>query len=185
MAETNGEDMKLRNGWLAAPAVVVAVVGLVGTGIGALLQGYWNAQLERTKFEAALIQKALSTSSKKEAAQSLQFLVTSGLLKGLNEGNIARVAKQGDGGELPIFLGAAIRDRMITIQSAKGALTELKYLDGPITDEADIKFRIALMMFQRDKKLDIDGLIGPKTVLALWESCQCPGLLQISSQMAQ
>jgi hypothetical protein len=34
------------------------------------------------------------------------------------------------------------------------------------------------MKFQKEMKLDIDGLLGPKTVFAMWDSCpKCPGIL--------
>ncbi len=80
---------------------------------------------------------------------------------------------------------------MISVRQAK---TVLKYLtaqnnlkdpkapnfyDGPVDDKFDLNFQIAIMRFQKDMKLDIDGLIGAKTVLSLWEACPaCPDLLQ-------
>src|ERR1700716_510438 len=35
--------------------ITLALVGLLGTGIGAALQGYWNLRLEQQKFESEMI----------------------------------------------------------------------------------------------------------------------------------
>ena len=51
---------------------LLALVGLVGTGVGAVLQGFWNTRLEREKFEFSLIQKALDTADKNEAGRNLK-----------------------------------------------------------------------------------------------------------------
>jgi hypothetical protein len=162
--------------WLTGP-VIIAVVGLIGTGVGATLQGYSNYVLERHKFEYSLIQKALSAPNQTEAAASLRFLVRAGLLEGLNETNISKAAD--DKKTLPIYLGSAIRDHYLTIQQAKNALSHLKYYDGKVDEVANLKFRIAVMKFQQAQNLEADGFIGPQTVLKLWEACvDCPGLLQ-------
>lgn len=85
-------EAKRRRIWLTSP-LALAVVGLLGTGIGASLQGYWNTQLERQKFESTLIQKALETSKKEEAANNLKFLVDAGLIQSLDKSKIAQLAK--------------------------------------------------------------------------------------------
>src|SRR5215469_16530067 len=74
--------------WFASP-LLLAIVGLVGTGVGAVLQGFWNTKLEREKFEFSLIEKALATADKNEAAQNLKFLVDAGLINEFNSGKIA------------------------------------------------------------------------------------------------
>lgn len=112
------------------------------------------------------------------------------MLSGLREDNVAK-ASQGNGEQLPIFLGAAIRDRLITIAQAKEVLgrlksqqTQLPFYTGPVNNDADLPFRIAVMKFQKEKQLEIDGYIGPKTVLSLWEACpECPGLLKGLTQL--
>src|SRR5262245_39636647 len=64
----------------SATPLLLAFVGLLGTGVGAVLQGYWNTKLEREKFEFTLIQKALENADKTEAGRNLMFLVQAGLL---------------------------------------------------------------------------------------------------------
>jgi putative peptidoglycan binding protein len=175
--------------WITAP-LLIAFLGLLGTGLGALIQQYSNTLLERNKFEYTLIQKALDVPNRQDAAKALLFYQKIGLLRGLTEGKIDE-ASTGEAKDLPVFHGAALRDKVISVWQAK---TVLKYLtaqnnlkdgknpnfyDGPIDDRFDLNFNIAIMKFQKEMKLDIDGLIGPKTVLALWEACPaCPNLLQ-------
>jgi hypothetical protein len=140
---------------------------------------YSNVLLERHKFEYALVQKALSSADQKEDARNLKFMNDIGLLSGLNQEGIKTHLKPDEQQQLPIFLGAAIRDHMITVPQAKGALKFLTYYDGPVNADPELAFRIAVMKFQRAKNLEIDGYLGPKTTLALWEACpECPGLLQ-------
>jgi WD40 repeat protein len=70
-----------------------AIFGLLGTGIGAALQGRSALQLERQKFEFSLIQKALNTEDKNEAAKWLQFYVASGIIQTLDAGRIRKIAE--------------------------------------------------------------------------------------------
>jgi hypothetical protein len=76
---------------LSSP-LLLAIVGLIGTGIGAGLQGFWNARLEKQKFESSLVEKALSAANRDKAAKSLKFLVDAGLVNGLNTDNITKLA---------------------------------------------------------------------------------------------
>jgi hypothetical protein len=181
-------EIDQRHVWITAP-LMIAFLGLLGTGIGALTQQYSNTLLERNKFEYTLIQKALAA-PRPEALKELIFFSKIGLLSGLAEGKIAD-ASGDDGKELPIFHGAALRDNIISVQQAKSVLKYLTvqqnlkdpknpgFYDGPIDDKFDLNFQIAIMRFQREANLQIDGLIGPKTVLSLWEACPvCPDLLQ-------
>jgi hypothetical protein len=154
-----------RHIWFTTP-LLIALAVLVGTFSGAAIQGYSNNLLERHKFEYVLIQQALSTPSRKDSAQNLNFLHEVGLLSGLNSSGIASVSKD-DGEHLPVFLGAAIRDQVISVRQAKGVLKHLAFYSGDVDDRADLAYRIAVMRFQREKKLEIDGLIGPQTVLLL------------------
>jgi hypothetical protein len=166
-----GKERNRPSFWLTSP-LLLAVLGLIGTAIGWLVQGYFNAKLEREKFQSALIQNALASANQEEAASKLKFLIKIRLID-LNEKDIQPA-------ELPVFRGSALRDRQITIPQAKGVLTRLGLYKDPIDDQADLRFVIALMRFQEEKKLKIDGLIGPETVLALWKACdECPGLLQM------
>jgi hypothetical protein len=178
-----------RHVWITAP-LVIAFLGLLGTGLAALIQQYSITLLERNKFEYTLIQKALAAPNRHDAAKELTFYYKIGLLRGLTEGKIA-AASTGDAQELPIFHGAALRDKMISIRQAKTVLKFLTennnlkdpkgptFYDGPVNDKFDLNFQIAIMRFQKEMKLDIDGLIGAKTVLSMWDSCpECPNLLQ-------
>jgi hypothetical protein len=89
--------------WLSS-SLLVAISGLLGTGLGAALQGYSNIhlerqkfdanfQLERQKFEFALIQKALETTDTEEAVRRLEFMVDSGVLQSLDSSKIKSIAK--------------------------------------------------------------------------------------------
>ncbi|NJR62761.1 MAG: hypothetical protein HC769_30610 [Cyanobacteria bacterium CRU_2_1] len=85
-----------RNLWLSSPlliGIVSTVFGVLGTAIGATLQGHANIQLERQKFEFVLIQKALENENKEEAAKELLFLVDSGVIRSLDGAKIRKLAQ--------------------------------------------------------------------------------------------
>jgi hypothetical protein len=105
-------EIQRRNVWFSSPlliGVVSTVFGLIGTAFGAAFQGYLNFQLERQKFEFALIQKSLENENKlianktdrKEAARRLLFLANSGVLKSLDSNSIKRSASEPE--DLPTF----------------------------------------------------------------------------------
>ena len=86
-----------------ATTVLAGVVGLIGTGVGALAQGWFNRQLERDKFEfnkqierqkneANLVLKVVETGNLEEAQRNLLFLVKAGFIEDPN-GRIAALAK--------------------------------------------------------------------------------------------
>ncbi|MFN6569242.1 M15 family metallopeptidase [Dendronalium sp. ChiSLP03b] len=82
--------------WFTSPillGVITAISGLIGTGIGAVLQGNSNLNLERKKFEFTQIQKALETTDTKEAAKRLVFLVDIGVIQSLDGQRIREIAK--------------------------------------------------------------------------------------------
>ena len=81
-------------------AIASAIFGLLGTGIGALMQGYSSSQLERQKFEFLLIQTALEApeneevkEDRTEAAMQLLFLVDSGIIRSLDSDKIRQIAQ--------------------------------------------------------------------------------------------
>ncbi|MDJ0660325.1 MAG: M15 family metallopeptidase [Crocosphaera sp.] len=83
--------------WFTSPillGVITAISGLIGTGIGVILQGYSNLNLERKKFEFSQIQKALETTDTKEAAKRLLFLVDIGVIQSLDSQRIREIAKK-------------------------------------------------------------------------------------------
>jgi hypothetical protein len=132
--------------------LLLALVAAFGTILGAIWQGVLNTKLEQQKFEYKLIETALGTPSQDQGARTLRFLSRAGLI-GLDEADI-------DAEDLPTFLGAAIRDQVIRVHQAKEVLKHLKFYAGPVDDEFDLPFRVAVMQFQREKKIAVDGLIG-------------------------
>ena len=89
-------ELDKRNLWFSSPLLIgalSAIFGLIGTGIGASLQGYSNFQLERQKFESSLIQKSLEIKDRNEAAKSLLFLVDSGIIQSLDNAKIRKIAE--------------------------------------------------------------------------------------------
>jgi hypothetical protein len=89
-----------RNIWLASPLLigcVSAVAGLIGTVIGAILQGNATYNLERQKFEYSLIQNALKAPNQEDAAKQLVFLVDTGVIKSLDGNRLRNIAKTNPG----------------------------------------------------------------------------------------
>ena len=81
--------------WFTSPillGVITAVSGLIGTGIGAILQGSSNLNLERKKFEFTQIQKALETADITEKVKQLVFLVDIGVIQSLDGQRIREIA---------------------------------------------------------------------------------------------
>ncbi|MFG6107179.1 hypothetical protein U2F10_33395 [Leptothoe sp. EHU-05/26/07-4] len=104
-------NQKSRDLWFTSPVllgIASAVFGLLGTGIGAALQGHASLRLERQKFEFLLIQKSLepsgeesSSDDRKEAAKQLVFLVDSGIIQSLDAEKIKQLAEEPE--NLPTF----------------------------------------------------------------------------------
>jgi hypothetical protein len=157
-----------RNILFSSPLIIgalSAVFGLLGTGVGASLQGYWNTTLERQKFESALIQKALDTTDKDTAKKSLLFLVKSGLIQNLNQAKIEQIPAE----DLPIrAYHQAVDEGEITISEAKTILKNNGYYNGEINETNDQLFIDSIQKFQRDKKIQYpDGRLGLATNLEL------------------
>ncbi|MDJ0580967.1 hypothetical protein [Crocosphaera sp.] len=92
--------------WLTSPLLIgsiTAISGLIGTGIGAVLQGNANFKLERQKFEFNLIQDALEASNQKEAAKQLLFLVNSGVIISLDSQKLRSIAENNPS-EIPVLV---------------------------------------------------------------------------------
>jgi hypothetical protein len=124
-------EISHRNVWFTSPLLIgifSALFGLIGTAVGAALQGYsnfqlekqkfeTNFQLERQKFEFSLIQKALENENKliltgsdgQEAAKRLLFLVKSGVIKTLDADAIGKLANSPN--DLPTFITEPTRAR--------------------------------------------------------------------------
>lgn len=63
--------------------VLVALIGLFGTGIGASIGGYYNIKLEKEKLRSSLILKAVETTDPTSALNYLKLLKNTGLVKDL------------------------------------------------------------------------------------------------------
>lgn len=164
--------LEKRGIWFSSPLIVgvfSAVFGLLGTGVGAALQGYWNTQLERQKFESALIQRALEEPDRSEAAKRLLFLVNAGIIQGLDGSRIARLAS--DPQQLPTSSHQAVREGILTIREAKELLVLAGY-DGPVNDIQDDEFAERVKQFQGDHGLDPDGFLGAYTAFKLREASE-------------
>jgi hypothetical protein len=143
--------------WLTSP-LLLTLVGLIGTGTGAVLQGFWNTRLEREKFEFSLIAKALAVPNKDEAAQNLKFLVDAGLINQFNSEKIAKLAANPK--TLPDFLGLS---GLIPVRQGKMILSRVGTYQGAIDDELNDAYRKAIIDFQTSQNMAADGLIGPQT----------------------
>jgi hypothetical protein len=146
-------------------AVFSTFFGLIGTGIGAALQGYNATALERHKFEATLIQKALEPENEQERAKKLLFLVNAGLLKQLNESKIREIAQ--DPSQIPKF--SPITAEGTTVREIKELLKNGGYYQGEINDYMDLELLEAIRSFQVTNKLIPDGFVGNQTLHMLRE----------------
>ncbi|TYO63984.1 peptidoglycan-binding protein [Bradyrhizobium hipponense] len=151
------EHRSVTPSWLTSP-LLLTLVGLIGTGTGAVLQGFWNTRLEREKFEFSLIAKALAVPNKDEAAQNLKFLVDAGLINQFNSEKIAKLAANPK--TLPDFLGLS---GLIPVRQGKMILSRVGTYQGAIDDEWNDAYRKAIIDFQASQNMNADGLIGPQT----------------------
>ncbi len=105
---------------LTESMITAAITGLFGTFIGgalaAFLTGLFEVRLERQKFEATLITKALESKDEQERANYLMFLVSSGLVPGLNGANIKALA------EKPEVLPRSIHDIVLSKGTVAGPI---------------------------------------------------------------
>jgi hypothetical protein len=111
-----------RNIWLASPLLigcVTAVAGLIGTGIGAILQGNATYNLERQKFEYSLIQNALKAPNQEDAAKQLVFLVDTGVINSLDSNRLRSIAKTNPG-DIPYNPGTFEDGRVGRIKITNG-----------------------------------------------------------------
>jgi hypothetical protein len=87
--------------------VLPGLFGLVGLVGGTVAQGFLSLQLERQKFETALIQDALKSDDDQKNAARLKFLVDVGLLSNINKDVVLKYA--GNPKSLPTFAPPVIR----------------------------------------------------------------------------
>jgi hypothetical protein len=99
---THGKKKWTIPDFLKSP-LILALVGLLGTGVGASLQGFWSVRLERQKFEAEMIKLALQEKSQDDKANFLNFLRLTQVVTQFHLGDIEELAKKG---KLPHLSGA-------------------------------------------------------------------------------
>lgn len=75
--ESNNKGIKLNP---TQATIFVAVIGLLGTYIGALFQGYNNQALEKLKFESQIILKAATSNDIEQNKKNLKFLLDAGFI---------------------------------------------------------------------------------------------------------
>ncbi len=61
-------------------AMITILAGIIGTFLGATVQGYFNLDLEKKKMESSLIIQAIETGNNKQSAKNLNFLVSAGFI---------------------------------------------------------------------------------------------------------
>jgi hypothetical protein len=83
--EIHNRSMRQINLSPTAVTLIAAIVGLIGTMLGATLKGTSDTKLEREKLRSNLILKAVDTRNKNEAAKFLKFLKDIRLVSGLRE----------------------------------------------------------------------------------------------------
>lgn len=174
---TEIDENARRNAWLGSPLLIAAgstIFGLLGTGVGAVLQGFSNTALERQKFESGLIQKALETSDKNEAAKNLQFLVGVGLISQFDTQKISMMAR--DPQKLPTITPhvplnssaeTAVTNGLVSIADTKSVLHHLGLYEGPVDNQWNETAQAGLARFQKEKGLVPDGRLGTRTAAAL------------------
>jgi hypothetical protein len=81
--------------------VLVAVIGLFAAALTPAFAWYSSTQLERSKFEYTLIQKALEIKDRRDAAKNLKFLVDVGVIQSLDSQKITSLAN--DPESLPTY----------------------------------------------------------------------------------
>lgn len=64
--------------------VLVAMIGLFGTGVGASIGGYYNIKLEKEKLRSSLILKAVETTDPESALNYLKLLRDTGLVNDID-----------------------------------------------------------------------------------------------------
>jgi len=169
--------------WFSSPGlvaifgspIVLALFGLLAGVIKLVLQNNEALQLEQRKYEYSVIQAALQTQYIDDAVGKLEFFKKAGLLKTIDEQTLNHLIETH---QLPIFAGEAIKYHLVSVTEAKQLLASLKVYDGPFNNEIDEKFFRAVADFQykyntntfavkpgdnKEDKLDVDGLLGPKT----------------------
>lgn len=81
---------------LLQKGIFVALIGVFATLIGGLVDGCNSRKLEKDRLNSNLILKAIETKNPKESAKSLSFLISAGLLEGVNTDSIKKIINDPD-----------------------------------------------------------------------------------------
>ncbi len=150
--------------------VVVAIIGLGGTGLGHYLQANANLKLEAEKFRSTLILKALASPSPEEALKSLRFMVSVGLLQDPHQ-QIAQAKLEdvpyGIGGDA-LHMGSSGPN----VLRAQEALHKLGYLPEQPDGVFGYSTALAVKAFQAKSGQAADGILGPRSSADLFTTAQ-------------
>jgi hypothetical protein len=75
-----------------------------------------------------------------------------------------------DKSKTPPFLGAAIKNNLVTVQDVKRILRHVGKYTGPIDDDPSVAYFQAVAEFQVSHSIDADGYVGPVTYAKLREA---------------
>ena len=105
--------------------LLVALVGVMGVGIGSSITGWGNVQVEREKLRATLILRALDAPTENEAVRRLQFFSKIGIIE-LSASQSAALKAGGAPLVLPRCVTEAVRNGVLmqTCQLGDGVPTK-------------------------------------------------------------
>lgn len=99
--ETEAKIRIEQRGLMFSSPLLIAIVSTVfGTAIGAGLQGYSDARLEKLKFEFSLVQGAFEIPAREEAAKQLRFIADSGVIENMDTDQLRSLADTPE--EIPV-----------------------------------------------------------------------------------
>lgn len=149
-----------------APILLSAVFAILGTGVGAWLQGRANLELEQKKFESELILNTLGkVENQTSAVKNLNFLVKAGLISD-EDGAISDLINHPE--EIPRYglVGYEMREQAgqnNIIENAQIKLKDLGFYAGEIDGEESETLAEAVKQFQASRDKPADGIISVAT----------------------
>lgn len=158
-----------------ALVIISGIVGLLGTGVGALMQGYSSMNLERQKFQSELILKAIETGNGEAATKNLLFLVRLGFIPDPT-GKIAQL--QHNPSDAPVLPAASktstdtLEQKGLSVQAIQQLLKDSGYYTGEVNGLYGPETIAAVKSFQVANGLVVDGFITTKTAIELKKLAQ-------------
>lgn len=179
------EEIKPKRTIYFSPLVLTALtalIGLIGTCIGLLLQGSMNIGIERQRMESSLILKAIETGNSDEAAKNLRFLLNAGLIRD-EHGRIAGLVRDSNQVAVLPLRAARMAQRValeadMTVFDVQDNLRARGFYIGELTGMYDEQTIEAIKNFQRANDLMPDGILGFKTMSKLRVQDTLPGTLE-------